>query len=202
LALAGLWPRWFATGIGLALFGAGALAYQATQWPLSPDDLRCHIDAQGELGRVRGRLVETPSVRLSERKGQWVERTMVRLEVTGWCPQEGAWMPASGVVQISSQGVPDGRFFRGQSVEISGLVSPPPGPAVRGLFDYATYLRRQGIGLQVRCEAPADWELGPGALDSVPWSERFLGWARQRLSQGLPQDDLGHGPRVADRSGR
>lgn len=188
LALAGLWPRWFATGIGLALFGAGALAYQATQWPLSPDDLRWHIDAQGELGRVRGRLVETPSVRLSERKGQWVERTMVRLEVTGWCPQEGAWMPASGVVQISSQGVPDGRFFRGQSVEISGLVSPPPGPAVRGLFDYATYLRRQGIGLQVRCEAPADWELGPGALDSVPWSERFLGWARRRLSQGLPED--------------
>ena len=188
LAMAGLWSRGFAAGIGLALFGAGALAYQATQWPLSPDDARCRIDAHGELGRVRGILVETPSVRLSERKGQWVERTLVRLQVTGWCPQGGAWESASGQMMVSSQGVPDRRFFRGQSVEISGLVSAPPGPVAPGLFDYATFLRRQGIGLQVRCEAPGDWALGPGATDAVPWSERFLEWARRRLSRGLPED--------------
>ena len=188
LAMAGLWARGFAAGIGLALFGAGALAYQATQWPLSSDDVRCRIDAHGELGRVRGILAETPSVRLSERKGQWVERTLVRLQVTGWCPQGGAWESASGQMMVSSQGVPDRRFFRGQSVEISGLVSAPPGPAAPGLFNYATFLRRQGMGLQLRCDAPGDWGLGPGSTDAVPWSERFLEWARRRLSQGLPED--------------
>ena len=188
LAMAGLWARGFAAGIGLALFGAGALAYQATQWPLSPDDVRCRIDAHGELGRVRGILAETPSVRLSERKGQWVERTLVRLQVTGWCPQGGAWESASGQMMVSSQGVPDRRFFRGQSVEISGLVSAPPGPAAPGLFNYATFLRRQGMGLQLRCDAPGDWGLGPGATDVVPWSERFLEWARRRLARGLPED--------------
>ena len=188
LAMAGLWARGFAAGIGLALFGAGALAYQATQWPLSPDDVRCRIDAHGELGRVRGILVETPSVRLSERKGQWVERTLVRLQVTGWCPQGGAWESVSGQMMVSSQGVPDRRFFRGQSVEISGLVSAPPGPAAPGLFNYASFLRRQGMGLQLRCDAPGDWGLGPGATDVVPWSERFLEWARQRLARGLPED--------------
>jgi len=188
LAMAGLSARGFAAGIGLALFGAGALAYQATQWPLSPDDVRCRIDAHGELGRVRGILAETPSVRLSERKGQWVERTLVRLQVTGWCPQGGAWESASGQMMVSSQGVPDRRFFRGQSVEISGLVSTPPGPVAPGLFNYATFLRRQGMGLQLRCDAPGDWGLGPGATDAVPWSERFLEWARRRLARGLPED--------------
>lgn len=188
LALAGLWSQGFAAGIGLALFGAGALAYQSTQWPLDPEDLRWRLAGQGELGQVRGVLAETPSVRLSERKGQWVERTVVRLQVTGWRPQDKPWESASGLVLVSSQGVPDGRFFRGQSVEISGLVSAPPGPVAPGLFDYATFLRRQGIGLQLRCEAPGDWGLGPGATDIVPWSERFLAWARARLSQGLPED--------------
>ena len=188
LAMAGLSARGFAAGIGLALFGAGALAYQATQWPLSPDDVRCRIDAHGELGRVRGILAETPSVRLSERKGQWVERTLVRLQVTGWCPQGGTWDSASGQMMVSSQGVPDRRFFRGQSVEISGLVSTPPGPVAPGLFNYATFLRRQGMGLQLRCDAPGDWGLGPGATDAVPWSERFLEWARRRLARGLPED--------------
>ena len=189
LALAGLCPRGFAAGLGLALFGAGALSYQATQWPLDPDDLRGRVDARGDLGTVRGILDETPSVRLSERRGQWVERTVVRLRVTGWRRHGGAWEPASGRMMISSQGVPDGRFFRGQSVEISGLVAAPPGPAAPGLFDHATFLRRQGIGLQVRCEAPADWALGPGASDASPWSERFLAWARGRLSEGLPEDE-------------
>ena len=188
LALAGLWPRGFGAGIGLALFGAGALAYQATQWPLDADDLRWRLDGHGELGKVRGTLSETPSIRLSERRGQWVERTVVRLEVSGWCRQGGAWETASGQLLVSSQGVPDGRFFRGQSVEISGLVSAPPGPAAPGLFDHATFLRRQGVGLVLRCEAPADWALGPGATGSAPWSERFLGWARHRLSEGLPED--------------
>ncbi len=188
LALAGVWRRAFGAGIGLALLGAGALSYQATQWPLAPDDIRGRIDNHGELGRVRGVLAETPSIRLSERRGHWAERTVVRLRVTGWCPQGGEWEAASGQVLVSSQGVPDSRFFRGQSVEISGLVSAPPGPPAPGLFDYATFLRRQGIGLQLRCEAPGDWALGPGAGDVVPWSERFLAWARRRLSQGLPED--------------
>jgi hypothetical protein len=44
LALAGLWSQGFAAGIGLALFGAGALAYQSTQWPLDPEDLRWRLD--------------------------------------------------------------------------------------------------------------------------------------------------------------
>lgn len=188
LALAGLWTRGFAVGIGLALFGAGALSYQATQRPLAPDDLRGRVDASGELGTVRGILDETPSVRLTERRGQWVERTVVRLRVGGWRRPGEGWEPASGRVMISSQGVPDARFFRGQSVEISGLVAAPPGPAAPGLFDHATFLRRQGIGLQVRCEAPGDWALGPGASDTSPWSERFLAWARARLSQGIPED--------------
>lgn len=188
LALAGLWARAFAAGLGLALFAAGGLSYHATQWPLDPEDLRWRLDAHGELGTVRGILDETPSVRLSERRGQWMERTVVRLRVNGWRPQGRDWEPAAGRVVVSSQGVPDGRFFRGQSVEISGLVSAPPGPAAPGLFDHATFLRRQGIGLQVRCEAPADWALGPGATGVVPWSERFLAWARGRLSEGLPED--------------
>jgi ComEC/Rec2-related protein len=176
-------------GLSLALLGGGGLAYRATQLPVDPGELRWQLAGQPALGSVRGRLLESPSIRLSERRGVWTERTVVRVGIEDWKGLGRDWVPASGIVAVSSKGVPDERFFRGQRVEITGAVGPPGDALATGLLDYATFLRRQGIGIQLLCAAPADWALAPGALEGPPWGERFLAWARERLARGLPDDE-------------
>jgi competence protein ComEC len=169
--------------------GCGALAYRATQEPLDPDDLAAISGGQPVIARLRGELVESPSVRLSERRGVWVERTVVRLRVNAWRPRGGVWQRAAGDVAVSARGVPGPEFFRAQRVEITGVLSPPPGPAAPGMFDYESFLRRQGVRCQLLCDAPEDWALAPDAVASPPMSERFLPWARERLGRGLPDDE-------------
>lgn len=188
---AGSYQPWrLARVFWLALFlGAGGLAYRGTQLPLDETELRWQLAGNASLGTVQGTLEDAPAVRLAERHGELVERTVVRLRVHAWRPQNGDWFPASGLLAVSSKGVPDGRFFRGQRVEITGIVSPPPGPAARGLFDYGNFLRRQGVGLQLLCEAPLDWALATNSQAVAPVSQRFLGWARHRLTLGLPDDE-------------
>ena len=178
----------FRVALVLALFGGGGLAYRATQLPLDPTELRWQLAGQTVIGTIRGRLDESPSIRLSERRGEWTERTVVRLVAEAWKTPGRDWMPASGIVAVSSKGVPDSRFFRDQRVEITGAIGPPSGPAAPGLLDYAEFLRRQGVGLQLLCVAPADLALAPGSLGTPPWSERFLAWAQERLARGLPDD--------------
>lgn len=179
-----VFPAWC-----LMFAGAGGLAYRATQLPLDEADLRWQLAGGAELGTVLGTLDESLGVRLTERQGELIERTVVRLKVEGWRPSDGEWRPASGFVAVSSKRVPDARFFRGQRVEITGVLGPPPGPAAPGLFDYRTFLRRQGLGLQLLCEAPADWALADGFETAPPPGERFLAWARGRLTAGLPDDE-------------
>ena len=188
IALAHFRPK-YPLSLLLALFGAGGLAYQTTQLPLDPTDLRWKFPGQTKLGTVRGHLIESPSIRLSERQGQLHERTVVRLRITAWRTHDSPWEPASGLIIVSSKGVPDPRFFRRQSVEVTGLLTAPSGPLAPGMLDYAQFLRRQGIGFQLLCEAPDDWSIGHEALESAPWSEQFLRWAEKRLSQGLPDDE-------------
>jgi competence protein ComEC len=176
-------------GLPLAYAGGGALAFLGTQTPIDPLELRWQLAGGPAVVAVRGVLAEAPSIRLSERRGTLAERTVVRMQVSAWDPGGGGWRLATGTLLVGSRGVPDGRYFRGQSVELHGLAKSPPGPAAPGLLDYETHLRRLGIGLVLQCDAPQDWALGPDPRTDPPWDERFLAWARARLSRGLPDDE-------------
>lgn len=178
-----------AVGMLFVYAGGGALAFLGTQVPLDPTELRWQLAGSPAVVSVRGILAEAPSIRLAERRGTLAERTVVRMNVSAWESGDGRWRRANGSLLVGSKGVPDSRFFRGQSVELKGLAKSPPGPAAPGLLDYETHLRRLGIGLVLQCDAPQDWELGPGPRTGPPWDERFLTWARERLSRGLPDDE-------------
>ncbi|HTI72668.1 MAG TPA: ComEC/Rec2 family competence protein [Candidatus Limnocylindria bacterium] len=191
LVLASGWFGWIQPRVAVCagFFTLGAFAYALTQWPIDPLDLRGQIGGASQPAVVRGILQDTPSVQHIERRGTLTDYMTVRLDVEEWKPQPGAWRPATGVILVGSRGVPRIGLYRGQRVEVSGFLQAPASATAPGLFDYKEYLRRQGIGFQLSCEAPLDWALAPGATTKPPLDDRFMAWAQARLQLGLPNDE-------------
>ena len=153
----------------------------------SPHDLRILVGPEPVIATLRGTLTETPSVRVHERQGQEQARSLVPLQVTA-CATNGIWQPASGIIIVSTKGELPADFFAGREVEITGVITPPPRPVAPGLFDYRTYLARQGIYYQLKADSPRDWKT-VDADTNRPFADRFLGWAQQTLARGLPEQD-------------
>ena len=189
LGLALIPGRFRILGLAAGLFLAGWLGYAVRQSAISPDDLRTLASSEPEIVTVRGEIAETPALRLSERKGRLVGRTMLRLRVAALRRDHAEWQPAAGDLVVSASGVLRPEYFRTQRVEVTGVLQAPPGPAAEGLFDYRTFLRRQGVWFTLRSEGEADWHLAADAVQAAPLSERFLPWAQAMLSRGLPDDE-------------
>jgi competence protein ComEC len=199
-------PLVYLFGISLAL-ALGAICFTRARgwllWPLivfvgwtnlvqhtsilAPHDLRNIAGAEPLLVTVRGRLPETPDQRQQERNGEIFARTLAELRVTA-IATNNHWQPATGRIMVSAKGELSPEFFGGREVEITGVLARPPPPIAPGLFDYRTYLERQGIYYQLKCEANRDWR----ALDqkqTPPLADRFRTWAQQTLALGLPEQD-------------
>lgn len=184
LALGWVKARSWLLGLLLVLLGWTNLVQRTAL--LTPQDLRARLGAEPALVTVRGTLMETPSLRVHERKGQELARTLVPLQVTALATND-QWQPATGVVLVSTKGELPADFFAGREVEINGVIAPPPPPLAEGLFDYRTYLARQGIYYQLKTDV-ADWRAVAGPTNA-PFADRFLSWAKQTLSRGLPEPD-------------
>jgi competence protein ComEC len=73
-------------------------------------------------------------------------------------------------------------------VEVNGVISFPPRAEAEGLFDYRSYLRRQGVYYQVKIESTKDWTLVMPSKGR-PVADRFLAWAQGILAKGLGRED-------------
>ena len=175
---------------------------------MSPHDLRALVGTEPELVTVRATLLETPVVRSSQsysrKPGADVHRSVVRARVTGLVRKDSPWQAALGDVLVSSVGDLPPDYGPGRCVQIHGKLAPPPGSVAKGLFDYATWLRRNYIYYQLQAAGPGDWAEGgsvvvpgegpnPAKGSSTTFlareCERFLVWARHTLSLGLPEVD-------------
>jgi competence protein ComEC len=155
---------------------------------LSPHDLRLLAGTEPVVATVRGRLLETPSLRLNQRNGQDLARVLVPVRLSALATNNH-WQPAAGTVMVTSGGeLPDGGFYGGREVEITGVLASPPGPIAPGLFDYRTFLARQGIHFQLKADSRRDWRL-IDANPNAPLADRFRGWAQHTLARGLSTDD-------------
>jgi ComEC/Rec2-related protein len=203
-----LQPRWWMLGVSGLVIAGGAIFWSKGRpwllWPLvvlaswtnlvcrtailSPHDLRRTQRDAPQLVTLRGSLAETPSQRIYMRDDQEISRWLSQITVTeiqGW---QRDWRPACGSILVVTPGLVPTNYFQGQQVEVTGVLSTPPGPMAEGLFDYRTYLRRQGIYYQLKCESTNDWRLlTPG--NEPPLSDRFLAWAQKTLARGLPAKD-------------
>ena len=155
---------------------------------ISPNDLRVVLSPWNDLVDMRGKLVERPETHTFLAFDQVRYTTMCRLEVSE-VRQGGAWKPGVGTVAVLTRGLLPTNYFSGQSVEIHGLVEPPPGPVAEGLFDFGRWLTRHAVYFEVSTKGADDWKLVPPTLAKPPFSDRFIDWARATLSIDLPFKD-------------
>lgn len=153
---------------------------------LSPIDLRVQLTTDPTDTAVRGKLVATPSVRMFMRDEQESFRTLAIVEVTE-LRQAHEWVPAAGRIMTTTPANLDGLMFGGTEVEVSGIIAPPARPVAPGLFDYRTYLARQGIYFQLKADSENSWRAIGEAKPN--FSDRFLAWSQRVLERGLPERD-------------
>ena len=155
---------------------------------VSPHDLRALVAEDAVLATVRGRLLETPSLRIFQRDELESFRSIAEVEVSA-LNRGTNWQPATGRIMVTTPGSLPANFFLGQNVEITGVLAVPPKPIADGLFDYRTFLRRQGIYFQFRAGSTNDWQVVSPVQTTSPFTDRFLGWAKRTLARGLPHED-------------
>jgi ComEC/Rec2-related protein len=155
---------------------------------VSPNDLRALLGDTDAIVTVRGTLIETPHLRITERDGQQTERSVAQVRVTA-LRRDANWQPAAGSIIVMTPGALAGDFFAGQPVEVTGVISQPASPLAEGLFDYRDYLQTRGIFYQLKTSSTNGWQLGAGPLIKPPLTDRFLNWSRRTLALGLPEED-------------
>src|SRR5208282_6542297 len=108
-----IWPL-------LALIGWTNLASRTAI--LSPNDVRALLGNDAAIATVRGILVETPHIKITERDDQQTEHTLAQVRVTG-LRRDDNWQPACGEIVVATPGTLPGHFFAGQPVAISGVIA-------------------------------------------------------------------------------
>ena len=154
---------------------------------LAPNDLRKQLTKGTEYVRLRGTLNAAPTHRVFEMDEEQSWRTLAQIEVSH-IQKSGAWRPAVGTVIISTPGIVSAEFHGGQETEVTGVIQVPRSPLAPGLFDYQTYLKRQGIYFQLAVASTNDWQL-IGASKNAPFADRCIDWAQNCLSKGLGPED-------------
>lgn len=154
---------------------------------ISPHDLRSTLTSGAEIVTVRGELADTPSQRVHIRDSLESWRTLAKVNVSA-VKRANVWQPARGQIIVTTPEVLPDEFFSGQTAEITGVIAPPDGPIAEGLFDYRTFLRRQGIYFQLQAGSPGDWQL-LSTNRALPLGNRFLNWSKATLARGLPAQD-------------
>jgi competence protein ComEC len=160
---------------------------------LSADNISRFADTEPQPVRVRGTVRSDPIVPKMPPRGPlraFPEMQSTRLilqakEVT----IHGGWEPVGGLVQVTVAGKLEG-IHLGAEVEMAGLLATPAGPANPGEFDYATYLRDQGIGavmLVRNTQAVTLLRQGdPGPI--AGWLAWIGAWCKQVLDRALPEE--------------
>ncbi|MFM8470365.1 MAG: ComEC/Rec2 family competence protein, partial [Limisphaerales bacterium] len=183
-------PNWRGHLLWPLLVSVGWLNMAWHDAVVSPWDLRVLASGKPELVTLRAQLTESPTLRVFVRdeKESWRAHALVEVEAIR---RRDEWQPAAGLVAVTTPGVLTANFFAGRTVELAGILRPPPGPSAEGLFDYRAFLAWQGIYFQLHCADTNDWRLveTAGAPAHPALTDRFLAWSQRTLARGLPVED-------------
>ena len=156
---------------------------------ISPHDLRALLGNDAAIVTVRGKLTETPRLRVFERDDAESWRTLARIRVSA-LRRGTSWESAFGQIVATVPDVLPDSYFAGQNIEVTGVLAPPPLPVAEGMFNYRDHLKKLGIYYELKTRLPDDWQIVKPAQSVPPWSDRFLSWAKKTLTLGLnPQDE-------------
>src|SRR5262245_6387667 len=188
LALAYLW---------LSVGAIGAAYHQWYRELLADDDISHSTSEEPRLARLRGEVASEPvfvrgqsASPLRAFPGNDSTRVVLRVHEI---ERHGAWETVSGQASLV---IPDRRndVTVGARIEVMGQMAVPAGPANPGEFDYAAFLRDQGIGVLVVVRKSADGIilLAPGRRVSLTGVLAHIrAWGNDVLRAALPDDEAG-----------
>ncbi len=168
----------------------GALHLQAGR-TIPSSSIEHFVDVNGPIARIRGKIISEPQIldNASNPFSKWtyqVERTAFLLEAESIEGVDGS-IPVSGRIRATiQQAVLDLR--ENEEVELFGrlyALTPPRNP---GGFDWAGFLRRQGVVATLAC----DHRLNIRRLGHDATGRSWITWLRI-TTRGLLTDDLATG---------
>lgn len=154
-------------------------------------DILHHAGYDGKPARLRGVLVTAPITQAEQRDPL---RSFPTRDTTRFVlrvsqlqePTRHVWCDTSGLVQVTLIGQTDG-ITVGDEVELLGRLTLPDEAMNPGGFDYASFLRDQGITAMLTVFAPSEViEVRRGWPTSLfGWLAVVRGWAQRTLARDL-----------------
>ncbi len=185
------------TALAFAIAALGAGYHQWYRESIATNDLRLFATSEGRIARLRGVVqsepIHTPDI-ANDPLRTVPTNPITRLAIAAQLLEEhNGWRNVSGVVQATLAGK-RGDLHVGDEVELVGKLALPEAAANPGGFDYASFLRDQGIGATLLVKE------SPGAVDVLRegWPRSMLGLlavlrgrAAALLEKALPPEQHG-----------
>jgi competence protein ComEC len=184
-SLAGLW---------ICAGGLAGAYHHSWRNDFPADDIGHLAAVEAKLVRVRGSLAEEPAVRHRPKddplKAQPRQQSTVAVLRVAEVDEGGTWVPASGRVQLTIEGVPTGLHI-GDEVEVTGWLSRPVGQLNPGEWDYPSHLRDDRILAELRVRHTSD---GIVRLETGSWSlSRSLSsvrdWGQRGINERISEEE-------------
>ncbi len=183
-----VWPVARRVSLAALIILAGWINLAQRTEILSPNDLRAIVPLDENIACVRGALRETPSHRVHYSRGRSYSTSIAQFEVREIRLGEDDWRPAFGRIVVNAKADLSETYYRGQSLEIDGVLKRPLNAEAPGLFDYRNYLANQGAYFELITSCPQDWRV-IGTTNAPPLADRSRNWARNTIAMGLPAKD-------------
>lgn len=172
----------------LLCFSFGWLTHVLHTTIYTRDDLRILLTDKPQIVTLEGRIDSLPNEKTVQTKQSQRKHFTTTLAVQRMLRGQ-AWCAASGTVYIQASSARPAALHLGTSVQVTGVLAPPPPAGAPGLFDFQQHLARQDIYFLLHTSKEADWSCAAEAQTALCWTEQFHHWARQTLQAHLPPED-------------
>ena len=172
----------------IAVAGMGAVRHHDVWFVGSPNDISLFARDDPQPARLIGTIVERPQLireKYEESSRPWGTDERTVLVIDGrQLHDNGRWLDLTGGVRVDVSGLAS-ELRVGDEVELIGRLSRPERPRNVGEFDFAEFLRKQGIHAVMRCRSLAAVRLLKRPDDAATQARRQLVVAREHCEQLL-----------------
>ena len=172
----------------LAVAGIGAVRHHDVWFVGMPNDIGLFAHEEPRPARVIGTITERPQlIRESDEESSrpWASRERSVLVIDSRQLRDGEqWLDVTGGVRVDVSGLAS-ELQVGDEVELLGRLSLPDRPRNVGEFNFAEFLRKQGIHAVLRCRSLEAVRFLKRPDDLVTQSRRQLVIAREHCEQLL-----------------
>lgn len=181
-------PRLLIGCLLFAVVGVGAVRHHDVWFVRKPNDIGLFAQVEPRPARVIGTIAERPLlIRESDEESSrpWASRERSVLVIECRQLRDGdQWLDVTGGVRVDVSGLAT-KLRIGDEVELLGRLSLPDGPRNVGEFDFAEFLRKQGIHAVLRCRSQDAVQFLKRPDDLVTQMQRQRVVAREHCEQLL-----------------